>query len=179
MKKIIVKVKIRNREEFEKVVEEKTGEDFSSVYWLHDRVYVPREYRRGMNYPTVTVRTEMRAVDRPAKYILRLKRHIEDSGVDIVDETGVKDYVESVEIVRQLGLELRNEVSMRRQELKTEGYIIYIDKVEGLNGYYAKCELDVKDGDEISKRRDEMMKLLEEYGAGDVVVKSYSEQLIK
>lgn len=179
MKKIVIKAKVRNREDVEELIERKTGEDFSSVYWIHDRVYVPREYKRGMNYPVVTVRTEMRAVDRPAKYILRLKRHIEDSGVDIVDETPVKDYVESVEIVRQLGMELRNEVSMRRQELKTDEYVIYVDKVEGLSGYYVKCETILKDGDEVSRRRDEIMKLLEECGAGDVVVKSYSEQLLK
>lgn len=179
MKKIIVKAKIRNREDFERAMEEKTGEDFSSMYWLHDRVYVPREYKRGMNYPTVTVRTEMRAVDRPAKYILKLKRHIEDSGVDISDETVVKDYVETVEIARQFGMELKNEVSMRRQELKTDDYIMYLDKVEGLSGYYAKCEKILKDGDVVSKSRDEMLEMLNSCGAGDVVVKKYSEQLSK
>ena len=179
MKKIIVKAKIRNRDEFEQAVEEKTGEDFSSVYWLHDRVYVPREYRRGMNYPTVTVRTEMRAVDRPAKYILKLKRHIEDSGVDIVDETVVKDYVETVEIARQLGMELKSEVSLRRQELRTDDYMMYIDKVDGLNGYYVKCEKTLKDGDVVSKNRDEMLEMLNSCGAGDVVVKRYSEQMLK
>ena len=121
----------------------------------------------------------MRAVDRPAKYILKLKRHIEDSGVDIADETVIKDYVETVEIARQLGMELRNEVSMRRQELKTDDFVIYLDKVEGLSGYYAKCEKVLKDGDIVSKSRDEILEILNACGATDVVVKKYSEQLLK
>ena len=179
MRKIIVKTKLKNRDEFEQTVEGRTGEDFSNIYWLHDRVYLPREYKRGMNFPCMIVRTEMRAVDRPAKYILRLKRHIEDSGIDIVDETVVKDYVEAVEIVRQLGFQLSGEVSMRRQELKVNEKMIFIDKVEGLSGYYAKCEKSLKDDDVVSKSRDELLKLMNEYGAGDVVVKRYAEQLDK
>ena len=106
MKKVIVKCKLANRDRFEDKLSD-IDMDFSPIYWQHDRVYVPRGYKRGMNLPRLIMRTEMRAVDRPAKYSLILRRHIEDSGVDIVEETLVKDYSEMVSIILQLGFKLQ------------------------------------------------------------------------
>ena len=81
MKKIIVKVHLgKSREAFEQKLSD-IEFDFSPVYWQHDRVYVPRGYKRGENYPRMIMRTEMKAVDRPPRYFIILKRHIEDSGL--------------------------------------------------------------------------------------------------
>ena len=98
MKKIIVKCKLASREGFVDKLSDIEME-FSPIYWQHDRVYVPKGYKRGINMPRLLMRTEMKAVDKPAKYYLILKRHIEDSGVDVVDETVVKDYTEMVNII--------------------------------------------------------------------------------
>ena len=44
-----------------------------------------------------------------------LRRHIEDSDVDIVESTVVKDYVDAVNILYQLGFKNIAETSKRRQ----------------------------------------------------------------
>ena len=75
MKKVIVKCKLSGRDRFEQKLAE-IDLDFSPIYWQHDRVYLPRGYKRGMNLPRLIMRTEMKAVDRPPKYFLLLRRHI-------------------------------------------------------------------------------------------------------
>jgi len=94
MRKVILKVKLSSRDKFEQKLSD-IDLDFSGVYWQHDRIYVPRDYKKNSNYPRLIMRTEMRAVDKPPKYTLILRRHIEDSGVDIVEETPVTDYEKS------------------------------------------------------------------------------------
>ena len=89
MKKIIIKYKLKNRDDFEKRVEQE-GFDFMPPFWQHERVYVPKNYRKNNSYPRLILRTEMKAVDRPAKYELELRRHIKDSGIDIVETTLIR-----------------------------------------------------------------------------------------
>ena len=67
MKKVIVKLKLKSRDEFEKKITE-MDKDFLPMYWLHERVYVPRNYRKKSSFPRLILKTEMHAVDRPAKY---------------------------------------------------------------------------------------------------------------
>ena len=50
MKKVIVKVKLKNRDDFERKVTE-MDKDFLPMYWLHERVYVPRNYRKKSSFP--------------------------------------------------------------------------------------------------------------------------------
>lgn len=177
MKKVIVKMKLRNREEFEKSLDE-MGMEFAPIYWQHDRVFVPRNYRRGGGFPRLIMRTEMKAVDRPAKYSLILKRHIEDSNVEIVDETVVKDYTEAANIVMQLGFKQETEVSKRRQEIKMgDGTMMYLDKIEGLAGYYTKIEVEVDNKDSIEVLRNEVLKTFESLDQKNVVLQTYSELL--
>ena len=64
------------------------------------------------------MRTEMHAVDEPPKYILSLRRHIEDSGVDIIEDTSIVDYEGMVRTILQLGFKQFGEVSRRREEIK-------------------------------------------------------------
>ena len=149
MKKVILKCKLKNREEFEQKLSD-IDLDFSPIYWQHDRVYLPRNYKPNANFPKLIMRTEMKAVDKPAKYFFILKRHIEDSGIDIIEETPVQDYEKLVNIILQLGFKPTAEVSRRRQELKMgEGSIIYLDKVDGKSGYYAKIESDLQTTDSV------------------------------
>ena len=89
MKKVILKCKLQNRDSFEDKLSE-IDLDFGAIYWQHDRIYVPRSYKPNSNFPRLVMRTEMKAVDEPAEYYFILKRHIEDSGVDIVEETPSK-----------------------------------------------------------------------------------------
>lgn len=175
MKKVIVKAKLKNREDFEEKLNE-VGEDFSPLYWQHDRVFVPRGFRRGMNLPRMIMRTEMKAIDKPARYYVIFRRHIEDSGVDVENRTVVKDYIEMAEMLSQLGMEKIAEVSKRRQEIKLKNStMLYLDKIEGVNGYYVKIEAELKEGEKVSEKYDEIINTLKNFGAENIVIKAYFE----
>lgn len=175
MKKIIVKCKLASREKFENKLAD-IDMDFSPVYWQHDRVYVPKGYKRGINMPRLLMRTEMKSVDKPAKYYLILKRHIEDSGIDVVEETLIKDYSEMVNIILQLGFKPQKEVSRRRQELKmSEGTSLYLDNIDGMNGYFAKLETNLVEGDSVEEVKDDLIKTLAVFGEKNLTETSYSD----
>lgn len=175
MKKVILKAKLKNRDDFEDKLSE-IDLDFSAIYWQHDRIYLPRNYKKHSNYPRLVMRTEMKAVDKPAKYYLILKRHIEDSGVDIVEKTEIKDYETVVNIILQLGFRPTAEVSRRRQDLKMgEGTFIYLDKIENLPGYYAKIESVLTDQDSAVDARLDLEKTFQTLGETTFVDKPYAE----
>ena len=177
MKKIIIKAKVKNHEEFEKKLED-IDMEFSPIFWQHDRIYLPKGFKRGMNYPRIQMRTEMKSVDKPAKYKMILKRHIEDSGVDVVDETEIKNYAEMVNIVHQLGFKKINEVSRKRQEIiMDDDTVIYLDNVEGVPGYYAKIEAKLRDDDNVSVVIEDLTKTLGVLGVTDIISKPYFEQI--
>lgn len=175
MKKVIVKCKLKNHEEFEQKLAE-IDFNFSSVYWQHDRIYVPRNYKPHANFPRLIMRTEMRSVDKPAKYYFILKRHIEDSGVDVAEETVVKDYETMVNIILQLGFKPIAEVSRRRQDLKMgEGNFIFLDKVEGKPGYYAKIESNLVPTDSVIAAKEDLKKTFQTLGETNFVENAYFE----
>ena len=175
MRKVIVKAKLSSRDRFEEKLSD-IDLDFSPIYWQHDRIYVPRDYKKNSNYPRLIMRTEMISVDKPAKYTLILRRHIEDSGIDIIEETAIKDYENTVNIILQLGFKPLSEVSRRRQDLKTgEGTVIYLDKVENLSGYYAKIESEITPEDSVIEARQDLEKTFQTLGESNFVNKPYSE----
>lgn len=176
MKKVILKCKLDNRDNFEDKLSE-IDLDFGMMYWQHDRIYVPRGYKRGMNLPRLVMRTEMKAVDEPPKYSLILKRHIEDSGVDIVETTPVEDYANTVNIILQLGFKPAAEVSRRRQELMMgEGTKIYLDEIDGRPGEaYAKIESDLTSTDSIIEAREDLKKTFATLGETSIVESAYFE----
>lgn len=156
MKKIIVKCKLKSRADFEKRLTD-IEIKFGPIYWQHDRVYVPRGFKRATNMPRLIMRTEMKSVDKPAKYELILRRHIEDSGIDIVNSTVVKDYIEMVNIVHQLGFEKRAEVSRRRQDIEMgDGVMFAVDKVDDLPGSYARLEVALEKDDKVNEVREDL-----------------------
>ncbi len=176
MKKVIIKVHLgKSRESFERKLSD-IEFDFSPIYWLHDRVYVPRGYKEKANFPRMIMRTEMKAVDRPPKYELILKRHIEDSGLDVVYSTPIRDYAEGVGIIQQLGFTMMSEVSRRRQEIKmAEGTVLYLDKLDGVNGFFAKIETEIRDKDSIERTREEVVSTFKSLEETNFVEKSYGE----
>ncbi len=176
MKKIILKCKLENRNHFEGKLSD-IELDFSSVYWQHDRVYVPRGYRRNLNLPRLVMRTEMHAVDEAPKYSLILRRHIEDSGVDIVEETPVTDYATTVNIILQLGFKPAGEVSRRRQELEMgAGNIIYLDEIDGREGeHYAKIESILVDGDSVTEVKLDLEKTFKTLDESNFIESAYFE----
>lgn len=177
MKKVVVKMKLNGREAFEQKLE-KMGMEFGPIYWQHDRVFVPRNYRRGGGFPRLVMRTEMKAVDKPAKYSLILKRHIEDANVEVYDETKVADYTEAANIILQLGFKQEAEVSRRRQEIKMEeGTVMYLDKVEGVSGYFAKIEAELESNSSAGALRMEIVKTFESLEQKNEVFQTYSELL--
>lgn len=173
MKKAIVKAKVESREELDEKMRELSLE-FSPVIWQHDRVYLPRGYRPNMNLPRMIMRTEMTAVDKPAKYYLTLKRHISDSGVDIVDQTRVSDYAEAVNIIHQLGFGSAIEVSRRRQVLEiSENAVMYLDEVEKVPGYFLKIETKIEDNEKVSEVMDDLRRTLKLFGQENLVRDTY------
>lgn len=160
MKRAIIKTKVKNKEELERRMRDISLE-FGAVIWQHDRVYLPRGYRPNMNMPRLIMRTEMRSVEKPARYFLTLKRHIADSGVDIVNQTEVKDYVEAVNMIHQLGFGNAVEVSRRRQAMEIgENAVMYLDKVDRVPGYYLKIETKLNDDDKVSEVMDDLKRTL-------------------
>ena len=175
MKKVILKCKLNNRDEFEQKLSD-IDLDFSPIYWQHDRIYVPRNYTPNANFPRLIMRTEMKSVDKPAKYYFILRRHIEDSGVDIVEETAVSDYEKIVNIIMQLGFKPISEVSRRRQQLVMgEGTEIYLDKVDNLPGYYAKIESVLQPGDAVQSAKDDLEKTFQTLGESHFIGNPYFE----
>lgn len=175
MKKVILKCKLSSRESFEQKLTD-IDFDFSLVYWQHDRIYVPKNYKPNANFPRLIMRTEMRSVDKPAKYSFILKRHIEDSGVDIVEETVIKDYENIVRIILQLGFKPVAEVSRRRQDLRMgEGNYIFLDKIEGKPGYYAKIESALTPGDSVTAAKDDLKKTFYTLGESNFISSAYFE----
>lgn len=175
MKQVIVKCKLKNHDEFIQKLSD-IDLDFSSLYWQHDRIYVPKNYTPHANFPRLIMRTEMKSVDRPAKYYFILKRHIEDSGLDIVENTPVTDYEKLVNIILQLGFKPIAEISRRRQELSMgEGNTIFLDKVDGLPGYYAKIESLLQANDSIQAAKEDLEKTFRVLGESGFINEAYYE----
>ncbi|MBQ3306186.1 CYTH domain-containing protein [Candidatus Saccharibacteria bacterium] len=160
MKRAIIKTKVKNKEELDRRMKE-ISLSFEPVMWQHDRVYLPRGYRPNMNMPRMIMRTEMKSVEKPARYVLILKRHIADSGVDVVNQTQVNDYVETVNLIHQLGFGNAAEVSRRRQVLRIgEDAVMYLDKVDRVPGYYLKIETKLNDSDKVSEVMEDLKRTL-------------------
>ena len=175
MKKIILKVKLKNRDAFEEKLND-IDLDFGAIYWQHDRVYAPRGYKRGMNLPRLIMRTDLKAVDEPPKYYLVLRRHIEDSGVNIIEETPVEDYTSAVNTILQLGFRQVGEVSRRRQTLEMgEGTVIHLDDIDGKNESYAKIESVISETDSIEAVINDLTKTFQTLGESAFVDFPYAE----
>lgn len=175
MKKVILKCKLEDRDRFEKKLAE-IDLDFSAIYWQHDRVYVPRGYKRGKNLPRLVMRTEMRAVDEIPKYTLIFRRHVEDADIDIIEETKILDYENTVNIILQLGFKPAGEVSRRRQDLKmSENTFIYIDRIDGQDEYYVKIESILTDEDSVEQTKNFLVRTLRQLGETDIAESAYFE----
>ncbi len=187
MRKVILKCKLENSDRFEDKLSE-IGLDFSPLIWQHDRVYVPRGYKRGANLPRLIMRTTMYAIDRPPEYSLILKRHIEDSGVDIVEETVITDYVSIVNIILQLGFKQAGEVSRRRQTIQMdERDLIYLDEIDkpGENrdpnlkfpapGAYAKLETTLDPEESVAEVRKDVRDTFAALGENNIIESPYFE----
>ncbi len=173
MKRLIVKSQLSDYKVLEQQLAE-VGMELSPVIWQHERVYLPHDYRPAMNFPRLVMRTEVRATDQPATYAMYLKRHIEDSGIDWVNFTEVKDYTEASGIIHQLGFRKVAEVSRQRQELWLDDRtVIYVDKVDGLPNSYLKIEADVNDDEPVDLLRQDLFKILRMLGQETFVMQGY------
>lgn len=181
MKRVTIKVQVKNPQELEARIKDISLE-FEPVLYQHDRVYVQRGYKRGMNLPRFIMRTEMTAVDKPAVYKLILKRHIEDSGIEITNRSVIRDYTEIVGMLQQMGFVLASEVSRRRKRIKlSETSRIYYDTVDGLKDPYLKIETGLEEGDKVSDVMADLKRTLRLFHLSDKSIsqESYFEILQK
>ncbi len=173
MKKLIVKSQLDNAEPLNQQLEG-MGMELSPVIWQHERVYLPSDFRPAMNYPRMVMRTEVRTTEQPAIYSMYLKRHIEDSGIDWVNFTDVKDYTEATGIIHQLGFRKVAEVSRQRRELWLDDKtVIFLDKVEGLEGYYLKVEAELNEDEPVELLRKDLFSILSMFGQTTFVMQAY------
>lgn len=179
MKKLIVKCQLTNREKFVWRLGS-LGMKLSPAVWQHERVYVARDYRPHMNYPRLMLRTEVQAADQPARYALRLKRHIEDSGVDWVNSTLVGDYTEATMIIHQLGYRKLTEVSRQREELVlNENTVIYLDTLEGVERPFLKVEVELNDEMSVEAMRNELFTTLKLLEQETFLLQTYAELMVE
>ena len=167
MRKIIYKTQIKDRDEFERKLSS-LDFDFGPMYWQNTH----------QNYPRMNLVIEMRAVNRPAKYELVCKRHIEDSGVTIVHSTQVRDYAEAANILLQLGFELQAEVPRRRADVRiNERTVVYLDRIDTLNEDFVKVEVELDDGESVQLAQQELESLLNNFGLREMnrVKETYAE----
>lgn len=181
MKRVTVKVQVKDLGELETRMRDISLE-FEPTLYQHDRVFVQRGYKRGLNMPRLIMRTEMSSVDKPAIYKLIFKRHIEDSGIEITDRSVVRDYTEIVNIIQQLGFVLVKEVSRRRKRVKlSEMSRIYLDKVDGLEFPYLKIETALEEKDKVSEVMSDLKRTLKLFHLNkeEISQESYFEILQK
>ncbi len=177
MKKLIVKSQLPERTELDRKLTA-TGLELSPVIWQHERIYLPSDYRPEMNFPRMVMRTEVRSTEQPAIYAMYLKRHIEDSGIDWVEYTEVKDYTAASGIIHQLGFRKVAEVSRQRQEIWLDDKtVIYVDKVEKLDGYYIKVEAEIIDGEPVDLLRRDLFQILSMLGQTTFTMQAYFDLL--
>ena len=175
MKKVIVKCKVHDRDRFEKNLED-VNLEFSPIYWQHDRIYVPRGYKGRSNYPRLVMRTEMHSVDEAPQYLLSLRRHIEDSGIDIIEDAPITDYEGMVNIILQLGFKQFGEVSRRREEIKmSDSTMLYLDVLDADDSIYAKIETVLKDKDPALTTKFDLISTLRSFGETDIIESTYFE----
>lgn len=177
MKKIILKVKVDNPKKFAKTMADLEF-NLSKPYWMHDRVYVPRNYKRGINLPRLIMRTEMRKPGESAKYSLILKRHIEDSGIDVSEITSINDYSEMVNIILQLGFERLSEVAKTRQKADLgDNVMLYFDKIDDKadGDYFAKIEAPLLEGVSAEMTKKDLKKIMILLDEENCIEKSYAE----
>lgn len=154
------------------------GMEFLPVVWQHERIYVPRGFRSGMNQPRIGLRTEVKVANQPAEYILYLKRHIEDSGVDFVFSTPVKKYTEATGIIHQLGFEKLAEISRQRRTMwLDENTLVQLDEVEGLDGAFVKIEAELQEGEPVDALRQELLLTLKTLQLETMLVQTYGEMI--
>ena len=173
MKQVIAKYKLISREDFEQRLSD-LGLDFGLMYWQHDRVYLPRG--NVQNAPRLIIRTEVHALDKPAKYVLILKRYIADSGATIVNYTPIENYTEMAQMLHQLGFVKKAEVSRQRQDLGMgNNVVLHLDKIEGLTGDYAKLETVLEENEKVSEVLSDLRKTLLVLGVGEEITIPYYE----
>ncbi len=181
MKRVTIKVKVSNLADLEQRMKDISLE-FEPTLYQHDRVYVPRGFRHGMNMPRLIMRTEMNSVDQPAIYKLIFKRHIEDSGIEITDRSVIRDYTEIVNMIQQLGFILISEVSRRRRRIKLSDVSrIYLDKIDKLDDYYLKIETALDEDDKVAEVMSDLKRTLKLFNLSkeEISQESYFEMLQK
>lgn len=122
------------------------------------------------------MRTEMHAIDDPPTYLLSLRRHIEDSGIDIIEDVSITDYQGMVNVIMQLGFKQFGEVSRRREEIKiSDNVMLYLDTLDSDDSIYAKIESVLSEHTPAALEKNELINTLRSFGETDIIESTYFE----
>jgi adenylate cyclase class IV len=113
-------------------------------------------------------------------YALVMRQHFTKTGIDIINRTVVEDYAEAAHIIYSLGYVLRSDFSRRREELQMgESVKLYIDNIDGLDGYYLKIETVLGERDDPAAAREDLIETFKvlELRAAKAVDLTYGELL--
>jgi adenylate cyclase class IV len=178
MRKVIVKTKLYSRNALLSILDE-IGYTFEPSYWQNDRIFVPKNYDRTQSSPRLSLRTVVRR-DGKTIYALVMRQHFTKTGIDIINRTVVEDYAEAAHIIYSLGYVLRSDFSRRREELQMgESVKLYIDNIDGLDGYYLKIETVLGERDDPAAAREDLIETFKvlELRAAKAVDLTYGELL--
>lgn len=175
MKKLIVKSLLKDRLGFEERARS-VGLQFSPKIWQHERVYLPSDFQPKKGYPRMLLKTEMREPNGTPFYSLEVRRHVEASGIDIVEATTVGDYTAASALVQQLGFQKVAEVTRSRWEATmAANTAIYLDEIEGMEGTFVKIEVTLDEGTAVEGMRKELFEILKLFGQETFVMQTYAE----
>lgn len=158
MRKLAIKIKVKNAVDVLAPMKA-GGKVFGEEYSQFDRVFVPRGheevYDDFIKVPQLLIRTN--EIKQQISHVMILKRSI-SSDLTYFFQTQVMDYNQTAHIVNNMGYELYAEVPKKRRKIVVGSIIIYLDKIEGYDGWYLKLEKNLQDHE--SESTDEMWAIL-------------------
>ncbi len=154
MKKLSIKLKLPDPAAI--IANLKLGTNMlGDEYAQFDRVFLPRNWQDHYEdidqAPHLLIRTT--TANNQHSHMMIMKRIISDEVVYFY-QTQIMDYNQTAHIINNMGYELYNEISKKRRKMVSGSIVAYLDKVDGVDGWFFKLEKNLKDHE--SENSDEL-----------------------